>query len=1522
MKNKRFPVFLWVLLGFVPLFAQELYWEEPRLFSNRNGSFPVSAYREGLSVVAWQETTRTDSGGQITISLAVRQGRAPWILRSQAAAYTYAGAEPAILSVAVDARERILIAVAASGTETDILISSDLGETFDRHQLELGSESSVAPRIFTRSDGGYLLFVTRGTTRDGLSLYYSRSGDGITWTNFQPFVTEQGRNFNFLPSYVSLNGRDYVIYQSQVPGLADVGPTFQLFLKSSRDNGISWSPSLRVTGFRDFLNPEANPDEFDNQRPHLSVQHENLFVVWERRYQSQAPQIYGTRLNNDGSISGAPNKINVNNAYCNNPMAFALKGNTMVVWFDNSQGSNRIMMAGESGSGWSQGTDLSHGLGGDASFGRPVIAGDTLTIFWQSSRQGQDRIYSLSPDTSIGQPQILTRNFVSGRRTRNSTALISWSAPRSSINVRGYAWSWSENIREEPPREIMSAIPPASLEMTVDADGTWYFSLITQDHSGAWSDPVRVTFIRDTTPPPAARIILPETDPEGFLVSNTFTMRWNTPPASDITGYTWNLEYLGPASILEGTGEDLNRAAGQRFERTAQPPRAVLGPGNTASFTNEDNGLWAFTVSAVDEVGNIGIPSRYFFKTNKYVPYTYIGYADARQNEEGQLVMRIIGRGFADGGLVTRIILDRDGLEPYDREYRLNGGDYQVSSDREISDLLVNDISPGLYRILMDHPRRGLYVSPPLLTVDRTGTIKFGDYSQTWQPSWVLRKDRTFVVDPSYLILGAIMAFCVLGFLASLRGIGSVMAESAAIRMETIALITGDIMPSEKKKRMIRIKRKGGGLRLKMASFTIVLVILVVVMISSPLYVMMGRTQESTLLQGLRDRSAVLLEGIATSARAYMPSNNLLELGYLPFQSSAIPEARYVTITGYGKEDVFNNHVLATNDPDIASKIDSSLELGVSRLTDSLSPRIEGMVEELNERARQSVGELSASITILNREAGELLDRPNLSPEENARIDAIAITTQSYQTQLSERLAEISREIGSEPVFSTVSLRENTSNTYIFFKPVLYPGGDDMYYRGLIRLEVTIDSIITQIREGQWALLRIILIIALAAIAIGAIGALLLSTLIITPIAKLVSHVERIRDTDDKSKLEGVDIEIKTKDEIEILGRTINDMTHGLVKAAIAASDLSLGKEIQKKFIPLELDREGNKLSSGFKDAKNVRFFGYYEGAKGVSGDYFDYQDLDDRYYAIIKCDVAGKGIPAALIMIQVATMFINFFRRWKPTEKGFHIEDLVYQINDFLENLGFKGRFAAFTLCLLDSQTGLIRFCNAGDNIIHWYDASERRIKTVTLRETPATGVLPNFLVESKGGYPVQTLTIDHEDILFLFTDGIEEAKRKFRNADFAEILCAEGEKDTAHATHTVGQGDEEMGPDRVEGIINAVMNKEVYVLHKYHNPEGENRDLSFDFTTCEGKVEEAIMAMVSVEKIFRIYKDPKAAEENQVLVDKKVDAFLQKHFQQYRNYCYNTRENPGNDAYMYYTHLKEDEQYDDLTILGINRK
>jgi hypothetical protein len=540
------------------------------------------------------------------------------------------------------------------------------------------------------------------------------------------------------------------------------------------------------------------------------------------------------------------------------------------------------------------------------------------------------------------------------------------------------------------------------------------------------------------------------------------------------------------------------------------------------------------------------------------------------------------------------------------------------------------------------------------------------------------------------------------------------------------------------------------------------------------------------------------------------------------------------------------------------------------------------------------------------------------------RLEETQTIIKVFEARIAEALSKTNGGIRSEPEYPLDRIDDITQNRrYIFYKPIIFhyaPHYD--FFWGLVRLEVSIDSILNDIAAEQMALKKVIILFALLAQIIGAVGAFILSNFIIKPIRQLVEHVEIIRDTEDKSKLIGMEIKLKSRDELSVLGDTINEMTLGLIKAAMAASDLLVGKEIQKKFIPLDLDSEGNKLSSGFEETKYIKLYCYYEGAKGVSGDYFDYQDLDGRYYAIIKCDVAGKGIPASFIMIQVATMFLNFFRRWKPDEKGMRIEDLVYEINDFIESLAFADRFAAFTLCLFDSHTGVVRFCNAGDNIVNLYDMSEKRFKTLTLPETPAAGVLPNTEVESKGGYRVQTITLDHGDILLLYTDGIEEAKRKFRNSNFQEIICTEGEIDKPHKNHVSGQAGEELGSDRVEEIVNAVMNRQVYTLHKWHDPEGDDKDLLFDFRKSQRSVEEVIMAMVAVEKMFRCYYTPNATEDDKVEVDKTLDAFLKKHFLQYRNYCSFAKENPNNSSHLYYTNVMEDEQYDDLSIMGVLRK
>ena len=355
--------------------AEEFYWESPVVFSPAQGRFPVAAGNGTTSVVAWQESsggTGENESLTVRVSVGVKRTGSPWrIRRNIGGSYTFSGAEPAILSAVVDGRGRILIAAAASSTETEVLVSDDGGETFSRHRVDGTADTSLAPRIYVRSDGGYLLFATRGVEQS-LSIFYSRSEDGREWTPFQPFVAESGLRLNFLPAHASLGGREYVVFQSLTGA---VRPSFQLFLKSSADGGRTWTAARQVT---DFLDPYAGTrresENFDNQRPHLSSQGDSLFLVWERRAGVGSPQVYAAELREDGAILGQADRLTQGGSYANNPVSIGYGNESAVLWFDNRRGRNRVYLGRRIGIDW-QDSDLS-GSSGDASFARPVADGE------------------------------------------------------------------------------------------------------------------------------------------------------------------------------------------------------------------------------------------------------------------------------------------------------------------------------------------------------------------------------------------------------------------------------------------------------------------------------------------------------------------------------------------------------------------------------------------------------------------------------------------------------------------------------------------------------------------------------------------------------------------------------------------------------------------------------------------------------------------------------------------------------------------------------------------------------------------------------------------------------------------------------------------------------------------------------------------------------------------------------------------------------------------------------------------
>lgn len=80
--------------------------------------------------------------------------------------------------------------------------------------------------------------------------------------------------------------------------------------------------------------------------------------------------------------------------------------------------------------------------------------------------------------------------------------------------------------------------------------------------------------------------------------------------------------------------------------------------------------------------------------------------------------------------------------------------------------------------------------------------------------------------------------------------------------------------------------------------FTMTLIISVILTLALPLGFRFSETQERLLAEGLASNTQVLLESLSSGAKAYLPSKNVLELGFLPSQVSALKEASFATITG------------------------------------------------------------------------------------------------------------------------------------------------------------------------------------------------------------------------------------------------------------------------------------------------------------------------------------------------------------------------------------------------------------------------------------------------------------------------------------------------------------------------------------------------------------------------------------------------------------------------------------------------
>jgi sigma-B regulation protein RsbU (phosphoserine phosphatase) len=145
-----------------------------------------------------------------------------------------------------------------------------------------------------------------------------------------------------------------------------------------------------------------------------------------------------------------------------------------------------------------------------------------------------------------------------------------------------------------------------------------------------------------------------------------------------------------------------------------------------------------------------------------------------------------------------------------------------------------------------------------------------------------------------------------------------------------------------------------------------------------------------------------------------------------------------------------------------------------------------------------------------------------------------------------------------------------------------------------------------------------------------------------------------------------------------------------------------------------------------------------------IGGDYFDYFDLEGERFGFALGDVAGKGMPAALLAAVIQGVF------FAQTHFDIPLETIVGIINRNLLLRGTCSRFATLFFGILDPQ-GICIYVNAGHNppILLRQDGSLEEL---------ATGGMVLCLFEG-AQYERGTFKLQPGDHVVLFTDGVLEA-------------------------------------------------------------------------------------------------------------------------------------------------------------------
>jgi serine phosphatase RsbU (regulator of sigma subunit) len=183
--------------------------------------------------------------------------------------------------------------------------------------------------------------------------------------------------------------------------------------------------------------------------------------------------------------------------------------------------------------------------------------------------------------------------------------------------------------------------------------------------------------------------------------------------------------------------------------------------------------------------------------------------------------------------------------------------------------------------------------------------------------------------------------------------------------------------------------------------------------------------------------------------------------------------------------------------------------------------------------------------------------------------------------------------------------------------------------------------------------------------------------------------------------------------------------------------ELQMAYEVQASLIPAE---------SPSIPEEGWEFAGRWRPARELSGDYYDFIPLGQGTYGLVIADVADKGMPSALFMVNTRSALRT------AVDQANSPAAAISGANRLVSQEATDGLFVTLIYGQLNSRSGSLTYVNAGHNPALHYHANNG-----TLTNLPRTGMPLGILPGAN--YTQQDIQIQSGDTIILYTDGVTEA-------------------------------------------------------------------------------------------------------------------------------------------------------------------